>query len=91
MKPTKPSSATGKELVLVTWEDIVSNAAWVEEQDEPEPVTIMSVGWMVRCGVKKGGRYILIASCLPLDQEDKVKGSLTAIPFGVVTSVEVIG
>ncbi len=79
------------ELVLVTWEDIVADASWVSEADEPEPVTIVSVGWLVRVGMKRSGKYILIASCLPKDPDDKVKGSLTAIPFGVVTSVEVIG
>lgn len=76
--------------VLVTWNDITScDAAWMslEEALEYTPSPIQTVGWIV----EENEDYIVLVGSYSMDKEDRVFGSVCAIPKSVVVSLDALG
>jgi len=75
--------------VLVTWVDITScDAAWMslEEAAEYAPSPIQTVGWIV----EENEDYIVLIGSYSTEEDDRVCGSVCAIPRSVIESMEVL-
>lgn len=74
-----------KRLVIVVWKDITARADWVGTLDEVieeiQPILCCTVGWVV---LDTKDTVILADSAT----RDKTLGGTTAIPKGVVVSIE---
>ncbi len=76
--------------MLVTWNDITSfDGAWmsIEEALEYEPSPIQTLGWII----EDNDEYIVMIGSISVGEEDKVCGSVCAIPKTVVVSVSPLG
>lgn len=75
-----------KSPVLVTWNDITScDAAWMslEEALEYAPSPIQTVGWII----EDNEDYIVLVGSFSTEEDDRVCGSVSAIPRSVVESI----
>ena len=75
--------------VLITWNDITScDAAWMslEEAMEYKPSPIQTLGWII----EDNEDYIVVIGSVSTEENDKVCGSVCAIPQAVVVSVELL-
>ncbi len=75
--------------VLITWNDITScDAAWMslEEAMEYKPSPIQTLGWII----EDNEDYIVVIGSVSTEEEDRVCGSVCAIPQAVVVSVELL-
>ena len=75
-----------KSPVLVTWNDITScDAAWMslEEAVEYAPSPIKTVGWIV----EDNDDYIVLGGSYSTSEDDRVCGSVCAIPRSVIESI----
>ena len=78
-----------KSPVLITWNDITScDAAWMslEEAMEYKPSPIQTLGWII----EDNEEYIVVIGSVSTEENDKVCGSVCAIPQAVVVSVELL-
>ena len=78
-----------KSPVLITWNDITScDAAWMslEEAMEYKPSPIQTLGWII----EDNEDYIVVIGSVSTEENDKVCGSVCAIPQAVVVSVELL-
>ena len=72
--------------VLVTWVDICScDAAWMSLEDALEyaPSPIKTVGWII----EDNEEYIVMVSSFSVEEDDRVCGSVSAIPRSVIESI----
>ena len=68
-----------KELVIITWRDIISCSGWERADDIAGP-ELISVGWLV----SENDDTIKIASTLdPTDSIGEAKGEALPIPYGI--------
>ena len=75
-----------KELVLVTWADILQTADWTPAEDVTIP-TMQSVGWFI----SRDEREIKIGSTRVVQSADDPQGtpfSITAFPIGCVEEIK---
>ena len=78
-----------KSPVLITWNDITScDAAWMslEEAMEYKPSPIQTLGWII----EDNEDYIVVIGSVSTEEDDRVCGSVCAIPQAVVVSVELL-
>lgn len=72
--------------VLVSWVDISSyDGAWMdlEEAIQYSPINVETCGWMI----KETNDYVVIASTLSVEKDNKVIGSVNAIPRGCIVCI----
>jgi len=68
-----------KELVIITWRDIISCSGW-ERADDIACPELISVGWLV----SENDDTIKIASTLdPTDSVGEAKGEVLPVPYGI--------
>ena len=69
-------------LVLIEWEDIVSQNGWADKQEAKrgKPATCLSVGWIIH----RDNRKITIGS----DTGDDEYGNRTTIPMGCIKAIQ---
>jgi hypothetical protein len=68
-----------KELVIITWKDILSCSGW-EKPEDVECPELLTVGWLV----SQDNDTIKIASTLdPTDSVGEAKGEVLPVPYGI--------
>ena len=68
-----------KELVIITWKDILSCSGW-EKPEDVECPELLTVGWLV----SQDDDTIKIASTLdPTDSVGEAKGEVLPVPYGI--------
>ena len=68
-----------KELVIITWKDIISCSGW-EKPDDVECPELISVGWLI----SQDNETVKIASTLdPTDSIGEAKGEVLPVPYGI--------
>ena len=68
-----------KELVIITWRDIISCSGW-EKLDDVECPEFITVGWLI----SQDNETIKIASTLdPTDSIGEAKGEVLPVPYGI--------
>ena len=68
-----------KELVIITWRDILSCSGW-EKVGDVECPELMTVGWLV----SDDGDTIKLASTLdPTDSIGEARGEVLPVPYGI--------
>ena len=75
--------------VLITWVDICScDAAWMSLADalEYRPTPIQTLGWVI----EENDEYIVVVSSYSVEEEDRVFGSVCAIPRDVIESIALL-
>tara|TARA_Y100001973_G_scaffold28905_1_gene43607 strand:+ start:45 stop:308 length:264 start_codon:yes stop_codon:yes gene_type:complete len=75
--------------VLITWMDICScDAAWMSLEDALEycPTPIQTLGWII----EDNEEYVVVVSSYSTEEDDRVFGSVCAIPRSVIESVVVL-
>jgi len=72
--------------VIVSWVDISSyDGAWMDldEAEQFKPIAVETCGWMI----KETPEYVVIASTVSFEKDNKVTGSVNAIPRGCIVCV----
>ena len=70
-----------KELVIITWKDILSCSGW-EKPEDVECPELLTVGWLV----SQDNDTVKIASTLdPTDSVGEAKGEVLPVPYGITT------
>ena len=68
-----------KELVIITWKDILSCSGW-EKQEDVDCPELKTVGWLV----SEDTDTIKIASTLdPTDSIGEARGEVLLVPYGI--------
>ena len=68
-----------KELVIITWKDILSCSGW-EKPEDVECPELLTVGWLV----SQDNDTVKIASTLdPTDSVGEAKGEVLPVPYGI--------
>jgi len=72
-------------LVVVEWEDIVSDSSWMDDKEieKLEPVVCRSVGWLL----KKTKKLVFLGASVT---NDGSVGDRTTIPKNVIRSIKEI-
>ena len=68
-----------KELVIITWRDILSCSGW-EKPDDVDCPEFLTVGWLI----SEDNDTVKIASTLdPTDSIGEAKGEVLPVPYGI--------
>ena len=78
------------DLVMITWEDIVSNSSWeyISEIKNAKTAICTSVGWLV----EKNSNNTIIMADFSFEENEEIKqgGSFTTIPTKNILSIKKI-
>jgi len=78
------------DLVMVTWEDIVSNSSWeyISEIKNAKTAICISVGWLI----EKNSNNTIIMADFSFEENEEIKqgGSFTTIPTKNILAIKKI-